>query len=57
MKLADSNKEKILKAARDERSLTYMGRSIRLTEYLSTENWQPRKGWQDIVRVLNEKNL
>ena len=58
MKLANSkDKEKILKAARDKRSLTYMGRSIRLTADLSTETWQARKGWQDIVRVLNEKNL
>ena len=34
-----------------------MGRSIRLTADLSTETWQARKGWQDIFRVLNEKNL
>ena len=49
--LANSkDKEKILKAARDKRSLTYMGRSIRLTADLSTETWQARKGWQDIFR-------
>ena len=58
MKLANSkDKEKILTAARDKRSLTFMGRSIRLTEVLSTETWQARKGWQDIFRVLNEENL
>ena len=34
-----------------------MGKSIRLTADLSTETWQARKGWQDIVRVLNEKNM
>ena len=34
-----------------------MGRSIRLTALLSTENWKAREGWQDIVRVLNEKNI
>ena len=33
-----------------------MGRSIRTTADLSTETWQARKGWQDIFRVLNEKN-
>ena len=33
-----------------------MGRNIRLTADLSTETWQTRKGWQDIFRVLNEKN-
>ena len=58
MKLANSkDKEKILKAARDRKSLTFMGRSIRVTEDLSTATWQARKGWQDIFRVLNEKNM
>ena len=50
-------KRKILKAARDKRSLTFMGRSFRITADLSTETWQARKGWRDIFRVLNEKNL
>ena len=41
MKLANSKEtQKILKAARDKRSLTYMGRNIRLTADLSTETWQ-----------------
>ena len=58
MKLANSkDKEKILKAASDKKSLTFMGKSIRVTADLSTETWQARKGWQDIFRVLNEKNL
>ena len=57
VKLANSkDKEKILKVAREKRSLNFMERSIRLTADLSTENWQARKGWQDIFRVLNEKN-
>ena len=33
-----------------------MGRSIRVIEDLSTATWQPRNGWQDIFRVLHEKN-
>ena len=58
MKLANSkDKEKILKAERDKKSLTLMRRSIRVTADLSTETWQARKGWQDIFRVLNEKNM
>ena len=57
VKLVNSKgKEKILKATRDKRSLTYMGRNIRLTAYLSTETWQARKV-QDIFRVLHEKNM
>ena len=50
-------KRKSSKAARDERSLTYMGRNIRLTADLSTEPWRARKAWQDIFRVLNENNM
>ena len=58
MKFANSkDEEKVLKAARDKRSLTFMERSIRLTADLSTETWQARKGWQDIFGVLNEKNM
>ena len=58
MKLANfKDKEKIRKAARDKKSLTFMGRSVRITADLSTETWQARKGWQDIFRVLNEKNM
>ena len=34
-----------------------MGRNIRLTAHLSTETWQSRKGWQDIFKALNEKNM
>ena len=34
-----------------------MGRSIRTRADLSTETWQARKCQQDVVRVLNEKNL
>ena len=58
MKLANSkDKEKILKAARYKRSLTSIGRNIRLTADLSTETWQARRGWQDIFRVPTEKNM
>ena len=34
-----------------------MRRNIRLTSDLSTETWQARKDWQDIFKVLNEKNM
>ena len=37
------DKEKLLKAARDKRALTYKGRLIRLVTDLSTETWQARK--------------
>ena len=34
-----------------------MGRSISITADPSTDTWQVRKGWQDIFRVLHEKNM
>ena len=37
------NKEKILKAAQDKRSMTYNGRNISLAVGLSTETWLTRK--------------
>ena len=56
MKLANSKeKRKILKAARDKRSLTYMGRKINSRPL--HRDLEARKGWQDIFRVLNEKNM
>ena len=47
------SKDKILKAARGKRILTYRGRNIRIMSDLSTETWQARKSWQDIFRALN----
>ena len=58
MKLAKyRDKEKILKAARDKRALTYKGRPIRLLSNLSSETWQARKEWQEIFNVMNRKNM
>ena len=35
----------------------YRGMNIRITSDQSTETWQAIKGWQDISRILNEKNM
>ena len=51
------DKEKVLKAAWDKKSVTYNGRNIRLAADLSTDTWQARKNWHDIFRALNEKNM
>ena len=58
MKLGNlRDKEKILKAAQDKRSLTYKGKDIRLAAELPTETWQARNNWHHIFRVLNETNM
>ena len=46
-----------MKVTRGKRILMYRGRNIRIMSDLSTEIWQARKSWQDIFRVLNEKNM
>ena len=58
MKLTNlRDKEKILKATGDKRLVSYKGTNIILAVDLSTETWQARKDWYDIVRVLNRKNM
>ena len=51
------HKERILKAAREKQQVIYKGNCIRLTVDLSAETLQARKEWQDIFKVLKEKNL
>ena len=50
-------KEKILKATREKQQITYKGIPMRLTTDLSAETLQARREWQDIFKVMKEKNL
>ena len=50
-------KENILKAAREKQQKTHKGIPIRLTVDLSAEILQARREWQDILKVMKEKNL
>ena len=51
------HKERILKAAREKRQVTYKGSPIHLTADHSAETLQARREWQDIFKVLKGKNL
>ena len=44
-------------SSKGKKSLTYKKRHIRFAADLSTEIWQARTEWQDILSVLNEKNM
>ena len=44
-------KEKILKAAREKKLVTYRGVHIRLSGDFSNETLQARKDWQEIFKV------
>ena len=50
-------KNKVLKAARHKKSLTFKGKSISLAGDFSTEAWQDRREWRDGFKVLNGENL
>ena len=49
--------EQILKEAREKEQIIHKGIPIRITADLSIEILQARKEWQDILRVMKEKNL
>ena len=51
------HKEQILKAAKDKQQITHKGIPIRIAADLSIETLQDRREWQDILKVMKEKNL
>ena len=51
------HKERILKAAREKKQVTYKGNPVSLTTDLSAESLQARREWQEIFKVLKGKNL
>ena len=51
------DKEKLLKATREKRQLTYKGTPIRLTADFSAEILQARSEWPDIFKVMKKKNV
>ena len=51
------HKEQILKAARKKQQITHKGIPIRITADLSIETLHARREWQDILKVMKEKNL
>ena len=52
-----NHKEQILKAAREKQQKTHKGILLRITADLSIETLQARREWQDILKVMKEKNL
>ena len=50
-------KERILKAEREQQSVTYKETSIQLSTDFSTETLQARREWQDIFKACTGENL
>ena len=51
------HKEQKLKAARKNQQITHKRIPIRIKADLSIETLQARREWQDILKVMKEKNL
>ena len=51
------DKERILKAARGKKLVTYRGVPIRLSADFSKENLQARRDWQEIFKVMKSRDL
>ena len=51
------HKETLLKAAREKQQVKFKGNLIHLTADLSAETLKARREWQDIFKVLKQKNL
>ena len=51
------HKEQILKAVREKQQVTHKRNPIRITVDLSIKTLQARREWQDIFKVMKERNL
>jgi hypothetical protein len=54
--LSTKNKERILKAAKEKRQVTYNDKPIKITADFSTQTLNSRTSWEDIIHVLKETN-
>ena len=51
------DKERVLKAAREKKILTYKGVPKRLSADFSKETLQARRDWQEIFKVMKNRDL
>ena len=51
------DKEKILKATREKRKITYRGTLVRLSADYSAKPLQARREWHDIFKVMKGKKI
>ena len=51
------DQESILKATREKKRVTYKGVPIRLSVDFSKETLQTRRGWQELYKVIESKDL
>ena len=51
------DKDRLLKADRERKKITYKGKPIRLSTDISTETLQARSEWHDIFNAMKQKGL
>ena len=51
------DKDKVLKAAREKKKVTYKGKYRRLSSEFPTETLQARREWHDIFNAMKQKGL
>jgi hypothetical protein len=51
------NRERILKAVREKKQITYKGKPIKIIADFSTETLKARKAWSEVFRALTENNF
>ena len=51
------DQERIFKAAREKETVTYKGVPIRLSVNFSKEILQARRGWKEVFKVMEGKDL
>jgi chromosome segregation ATPase len=51
------NRERILKAVREKKQITYKGKPIKITADFSVETLKARRSWSEVFWALNENNF
>jgi hypothetical protein len=51
------NRERILKAVKEKKQITYKGKPSKITANFSTETLKARKAWSEVFQALNEDNF
>jgi hypothetical protein len=50
-------RERILKAIREKKQITYKGKPIKIITDFSTETLKTRRTWSEVFQALNENNF
>jgi hypothetical protein len=57
IKTSTENRERILKAVRQKKQITYKGKPIKIMADFSTEALKARRAWSEVFWALNENNF